>query len=237
MNSKLLLRKKINFNRDHINFLNFLHPNFKLISDINDDYDPYIRGIIYIGQFESDTVDKLNLITPNWIIVNAHHFDLDLTTNEGLIKNLLPIHYIQLKNSKSNDLSVYNNMNYDVLLERIKTCLICNLPLSYDCSDDQSVYSLYQAILGTPDVLNSVFFNLVNKSNASVITSSVLTFLNRVQSQNIRGASVYYARLITQSNKRYGKRIKQSISRFIKSKVTNKEVALYNLVTDLNRSK
>ena len=236
MNNRLLLQKKINFNKDYIGFLNFIHPNFEIVDDLNKEYNPYSLGIIYTGQFESDTVDTLKSITSNWIIVNAHHFDIDLTTNEGLIKNLLPIHYIQMKNSKTDELSVYNNMSYDVLLEKIKLCLVSNLPLTYNNEEDQSVYNLYQAILGTPDVLNYTFFNLVNKNNVSIITSSLLTFLNKVQTQNIRNASVYYSRLITQSNKRYGKRIKQAVSAFVKSKA-NKEIALYQLVTDLNRSR
>ena len=127
-------------------------------------------------------------------------------------------------------------MNYESLLEKIKLSLIANIPLSCDAEEESSVYSLYQSILGTPDVLNSIFFNLVNKQNVSMITSSVLTFLNKVQSQNIRGASVYYARLITQSNLRYGKRIKSAISRFVKSK-SNKEISLYHLLSELNRSR
>ena len=118
MNNRLLLQKKINFNKDYIGFLNFIHPNFEIVDDLNKEYNPYSLGIIYTGQFESDTVDTLKSITPNWIIVNAHHFDIDLTTNEGLIKNLLPIHYIQMKNSKTDELSVYNNMSYDALLEK-----------------------------------------------------------------------------------------------------------------------
>ena len=236
MNDKLLLQKKINFNKDYIGFLNFIHPNFEIIDDLSKEYNPHSLGIIYTGQFDCDTVEVLKSITSNWITVNAHHFDLDLTTNEGLIKNLLPIHYVRLKNSKTNELALYNNMSYDVLLEKIKLCLISNLPLSCADEEDHSVYGLYQAILGTPDVLNYTFFNLVNKSNVSLITSSLLTFLNKVQTQSIRGASVYYARLITQSNKRYGKRIKQAVSTFVKSKA-NKEIALYQLVTDLNRSK
>lgn len=248
MNSKLLLQKRINLNREYIDFLNFLHPDFEIVGShpiMNvasslDEYDnPMPRGIIYNGQYESDTLEKLNKITPNWIVVNAHHFDIDLSTNENLIKYLLPIHYAQLKNSKSNELSVYNDkhMGYDNLLELIKQCLISNTKLSaVDCTAGHSVYTLYAAILGTPDVLNYEFFNLVNRDNVSAITSSILTFLNKVQCQKVKNEPVYYARLISQSNKRYGKRIQQAVLRFVKSKA-NKEVALYNLLTDLNRSR
>jgi len=236
MNNMLLVGKKVNFPRDYIGFINFLHPDFEIVEDISCGYNPCSRGIIYVGQYETNTVLLLNSTKKKWIIVNAHHYDLDLSTNEGLIKCLLPIHYVQMKNSKNVNFSVYNNMSYESLLEKIKLSLIANIPLSCDAEEESSVYNLYQSILGTPDVLNSIFFNLVNKQNVSMITSSVLTFLNKVQSQNIRGASVYYARLITQSNLRYGKRIKSAISRFVKSK-SNKEISLYHLLSELNRSR
>lgn len=238
MNDKLLLQKRINFPKDdkHIRFLNFLHPGFEIVTDIDEYENPNPLGIIYVGQWEDHIVDRLNHITSNWIIVNEHHNDIDLTTNDGLLKNLLPLHYAQMKNSKSDSIDVYCKMDYDLLLEKIKQCLISN----HLCTDDNevlsSVYNLFVAILGTPDILNTVFFNIVNSRNVCMVTSSLLTFLNKVQSLNIRGASVYYAQLIIRSNKRYGKKIKGAILRFVKSKA-NREIALYNLVSDLNRVK
>ena len=38
MNNRLLLQKKINFNKDYIGFLNFIHPNFEIIDDLNKEY-------------------------------------------------------------------------------------------------------------------------------------------------------------------------------------------------------
>jgi len=236
MNNNLLLRKRINFPKQYIEFLHFIHPQFEIVEDI-DSYDNGIsNGIIYTGNYSNDLIDKLNRFTDNWIIVNAHHFDEDLTTNDGLVKNLLPLHYIRAKNLNKEGFSIYNNISYDLLLEKVKNCLISNTQLILDDSSDVSVYSLFSSILGTQDILNNEFFNLVNKDNVSLVTSSVLTFLNKVQTQNIRGSSAHYANLIIQSNRRYGKRIKQAISKFIKSK-SNKEVSLYNLLTDLNRVK
>lgn len=232
MNNNLLLRKRINFPKQNLEFLHFIHPQFEIVDDIDSYDNPFTSGIIYTGVYSDNLISKLNSITNKWIVVNAHHFDLDLSTNDGLIKNLLPLHYIKLKNSKDTDSFVYN-ISYEALLDKIKISLINNSQLQVDESSDQSVYNLFVSILSTPDVLNNVYFNTVNKNNVSLIISSILTFLNRVQSQNIRGASVNYARLISQSNKRYGKKIKQAVSRFVKSK-SNKEIALYNLLTDLN---
>lgn len=238
MNDKLLLQKRINFPKDdkHIRFLNFLHPGFEIVTNIDEYENPYPTGIIYIGQYEDHLIDKLNAITNRWIVVNEHHSDLDLSTNDGLLKHLLPLHYVKLKNSKTNEIGVYHKMEYDTLLEKIKYCLINNTLQADDYSADSSVYNLFAAILGTPDVLNREFFSIVSKKNVSLVTSSLLTFLNKVQAQNIKGASVHYARLITQSNQRYGKRIKQAICKFVKSKA-NKEVALHNLLSDLNRAR
>lgn len=236
MNDKLLLQKKIKFQKPFIGFLNFIHPGYEFVEDLDEYANPMPIGIIYTGQYSEDIVRRLNNITANWIIVNEHHYDLDLSTNEGLLKNLLPIQYAQIKNSKTDDIFVYYKLGYDVLLEKIKQCLVSNIKLSCDSIADQHVYSLFAAILGTPEVLSREFFNLVSRRNVSSITSSILTFLNKVQTNHIKGESVYYARLISQSNKRYGKRIQHAVYRFIKSKA-NKEVALYNLLNDLNRAR
>jgi hypothetical protein len=239
MNNKLLVQRSINFSTDYIEFLHFLHPNFEIINDLSSYDNPYPNGIIYRGQWYDKIVSDLNRITPNWIIVNAHHFDLDLTTNEGLFKNLLPLHYAKIRSSLSKDESpVYDNMSYDLLLEKIKACLICNnFSILEDDSTNSSVYSLYKSILATSDVLSSVYFNTITRENISRVTSAVLSFLSKVQTNNVRyEKNVYYARLISQSNKRYGKRIQKAICRFIKSKAA-KEVSLYNLLLELNRAK
>lgn len=233
MNDKLLLHKSVNISNEYLNFMSFVHPSFEYVKDLSSYDNPHTYGVIFCGRHSEDTIAKLNLITDKWVIVDSHSFDVDLTTNEGLIKNLLPFYYVKLK--KEDRLQLVLTMRYDYLLEQIKTSLISNSPFPVDDTENQSVYLLFNSILGTQDVLNNVFFTTVNKSNVASITSSLLTFLNKVQSQNIRNASLHYANLIIQSNRRYGKRIKSAICRFVKSKA-NKEAALYNLLTDLNRA-
>jgi hypothetical protein len=234
MNDKLLLHKKINIQKQYIGFLKFLHPNFDYVEDLNNYYNPSVYGIIYIGKFSDQNLKKLKDITDSWIIVSDKAFDVDLTTNENLVKHLLPLDYIKINKTKES--RIYNTLSYAELLDKVKICLLNNMPLCIEQEFDQSVFNLFAAVLGTPDILNYEFFNLVNKHNVSLITSSLLTFLNKVQSNNTKEASVCYARLITQSNKRYGKRIKNAILNFVRSR-SNKEIALYKLLTDLNRSK
>lgn len=243
MNDKLLLRRRVNLNKEYIYFLNFIHPSYDIILDDDfhvsslDDYDEVNPdGIIYAGQYSDDIISRLDEITNNWIIVNQHHYDIDLTSNEGLIKNILPIHYAKIKNNKNNELvNVYNNMPYDTLLNKIKISLITNNPIEVDETQDSNTLRLYESLLLSQSVLDYEFFNLVNKDNASIITSSVLTFLNKVQSNNHKSSSIYYSRLITQSNLKYGKKIKHAVSKFIKSPISNKELSLYNLLTSINR--
>lgn len=233
MNDKLLLHKSVNIQEDHLSFISFIHPSFEYVKDLNSYDNIYTNGIILCGKNSDTSIEKLNSITDKWIIVDTHRFDIDLTTNEGLLKNLLPLQYIKLRNEDK--LKFINMMKYDCLLDQIKACLINNGSIQVDDSENQSVYLLYNSILGTQDVLNNVFFTTVDKNNVTSITSSILTFLNKVQTQNIRGASSHYANLIIQSNKRYGKKIRQAICRFVRSKA-NKEVALYNLLIDLNKA-
>ena len=241
MNSKLLLRHRVNIQNQYIGFLQFLHPNFELVDGINvkwSEYDnPNPVGIIYADELHSDTVEQLDSLTSNWIIVNGHHFDDDISSNEGLYKAILPISYAQIKKSlKKGDIPVYNTMDYGTLIEKIKVCLIDHSQMQSDSVTNQSVYNLFAAILGTPDVLNTIYFNMVDSSNVSRVASSILTFLNKVQLQKISNESVYYARLISQSNKRYGKFIKQGIYKFVKSNA-NLEIALHQLLLFLNRAR
>lgn len=236
MNDKLLLQKRVSIPQQYINFLNFIHPDFEFVENLDNYDNPNPRGIIYVGSYSDKVIEKLNTITKKWIIVNNNHFDYDLTTSDGLLKHILPIHYTKLKNSKNNELSVYIKMNYGTLLDKIKQCLIANIDLSADDEITQSVYSLYTAILGTTDVLNYTYFNTVTKENVSRITSAVLTFLVKVQTKNIKSEQVYYSRLIMQSHKRYGKYIKSAINQFVKSKA-NRMVALHQLLLTLNKAR
>lgn len=236
MNNNLLLQKSINFPKQYINFLNFIHPHFEIIDSIDNYDNPKPYGIIYTGTYTDDIKDQLNKITKNWIIVNSCHYDVDLTTNDELIKNLLPLLYVQLKSLDKNFIDKLYSIAYESLLEKIKYSLIYNTKLNFD-ANDKSVYILFNAIIATPDVLNNVYFNTVNKDNVLQVASSVLTFLSKVQQNNIKGTSVHYARLITQSNKRYSKKIKSAIARYVKSNISNKELALYQLLVDLNKTR
>ena len=233
MNSKLLIQKKINIQPQYIEFLNFIHPDYEIITDIDEYDNPFPIGIIYTGKYVDGITEKLNSITPNWIIVSNSHYECDLSTKQGLLKYLLPLYYYRLEKEKNH---VYDSVSYDTLIEKIKVSLITNSNLRFDEEDSNSVYPLFAAILGTPNILNEVFFTTVCKENVGYITSSILTFLNNVITQNVRGMSPHYANLIIQSNRRYGKRIKSAISKFVKSSA-NKEMSLYKLLTDLNRAK
>lgn len=244
MNDRLLLRKRVNISSEYIYFLSFIHPHYDII--LNDgvhipDLDSYDNinplGIIYAGQYSDDIISKLDKITHNWIIVNQHTYDIDISTNEGLIKNLLPIHYAKVKSSKDKELvNVYNNMSYESLMEKVKLSLIANSPLEIDDSNDCSTFKLYESLLLSQSVFSYEYFNTVNKSNVGRVTSGIFTFLNKVQINNSKSSSVYYSRLINQSNHKYGKKIKSAISKFVKSPVSNKELSLYNLLTYINRA-
>ena len=232
MGNCLLLKKHVLIKPNYIEFLRFIHPHFAIVDDI-DVYDsPNTQGIIYTGKCTSDIENRLNKITDKWIIVSGNAFNVDLSTNDGLVKNILPISYTQLKNN--NDLEKLYKISYDELLEKVKVSLITGTHISLTDTVESSVYQLFSAIICSEDVLNKVFFSIVNKDNVSYILSSVLRFLGKVQSLNVKNESGWYSRLITQSNYRYGKKIKPAINTFIKSKA-NKEVALHQLLLKLNR--
>ena len=49
MNDKLLLRQKVNIPTPHVEFLQFIHPHFKCVDNIDEFYDIYVDGIISGG--------------------------------------------------------------------------------------------------------------------------------------------------------------------------------------------
>ena len=232
MGNYLLLKKRVLIKPNYIEFLRFIHPHFEIVDDLDTYDNPNTQGIIYTGKCTSDTENRLNKITDKWIIVSGSAFNVDLSTNDGLVKNILPISYVQLKSN--NDLEKLYKISYDELLEKVKVSLITGTNISLNDTVESSVYQLFSAIICSEDVLNKVFFSIVNKDNVSYILSSVLRFLGKVQSLNVKNESGWYSRLITQSNYRYGKKIKPAINAFIKSKA-NKEVALHQLLLKLNR--
>ena len=233
MNSQLLLKHKVNLLGQYRTLLNFIHPDFYTINSL-EQYNCNMPGIIYTGDFYIKLISELNALTNNWIILSNKTYDTDLTTNEGLVKYLMPVCYAKLKNVYDNNHKhVYNNISYDLLLEKIKLCLINNTELTFD-SLDNSVYDLFCMILSSYENLSSQYFITLNDSNIDYITSSVLTFLSRVQTNSTVGLSNSYASLIKRSNMKYGKYIKQGISNFVKSKA-NKKIALYNLLIYLNK--
>ena len=237
MNDKLLIRHFVNISQQHIGFLSYIHPNFDLVEDINSYDNPCPIGIIYIGQLVDDLTSKLDRITKNWIVVNNHKYDDDLTTNDGLLKALLPVYYASsMSNIKKGEAPAYKTMDYNSIIEKIKICLIDGSKLKKEDCEDQSVYNLFASILCSYDVLNHVYFNMVTPNNIRFITSSVLSFLNKVQNQQISHLNPHYARLLLQSYRRYGKYIKQAVANFVKSDV-RPEIALHKLLTFLNRAK
>lgn len=234
MNDKLLLKKSVNIS--NIEFLQFLHPNFDLVKDINEYDNPFPNGIIYIGPSINNLHDKLNSFTSNWIIVNNHIFDVDLSTNDGLLKNILPLQYAKINKLSKDNNPAYKRIAYDVLIEKIKICLIDGSQLTF-CEDErQSMFNLFKAILLPPSNFESVFFTTVNKDNINIATSSILTYLNNVQYKILPKDNIYYANLILESNRRYGKHIKSGIRKYVTSKA-NSEIALFQLLSYLNRTR
>lgn len=237
MCSRLFVGHVVNIKNTYVNFLQYIHPHFEIVSNL-DGYDrPDSNGIIYTGNYNDGIKEYLSRITPSWIIVNAHHYDIDLTTNEGLYKSTLPLHFFHdTKKSKKEEVPAYKKVVYDELIDYIKLSLICNTPLNIDDTTSRSLYSLFVAILGVPDMLSLTYFKMLDDVSINVIISSVLTFLTRVNEQQYLGVSTAYARLISQSHQRYGKRIKGGILRYIKSKA-KPEISLYQLLLYLNGAK
>mgnify|MGYP006325287067 CR=1 FL=1 len=90
------------------------------------------RGIIYIGSYSDKVIEKLNTITKKWIIVNNNHFDYDLTTSEGLLKHILPIHYTKLKTAANKMEEVLGDNKQDNILKQWNEIVIKDVYFKYE---------------------------------------------------------------------------------------------------------
>ena len=139
-----------------------------------------------------------------------------------------------LKSSKDKYFSVNKLMSYDECLEKVKVCLIDGSPFTIDNDKQISVYDLFKSILLPPNTFEKIYFNTVTKDNINIVSSSVLSFLTRVLYKDLPKSNPHYARIITDSNIRYGKYIKHAVYKYVTSK-SKKEIALFQLLSFLNR--
>lgn len=252
MNCNFLIKKRVKFPIENIEFLNFIFPHFDIIgkqldklsgfinrsSSLEDYHNHNCDGIIiFTDSIESDFMDQLNVLTDKWIIISDVKCDIDLSTNESMLKHFMPFHYLKLnKMSKDGEVNVYNTVTYSELLEKIKVCLIENKSIAFSTRNDcDNMSQLFASILQQSDRFNSIYFSTVNSNNVAYVTSSVLTFLGKVQSNSTKGESAGYSQLITLSHSRYGKHIKNAVKNFVVSKA-NAEISLYNLLSYLNKA-
>ena len=75
MNDKLLLRQKVNILTPHVEFLQFIHPHFKCVDDMDKFDDIYVDGS-RIGDVGNMVIKDRKLMSSNGILVIIANIDL-----------------------------------------------------------------------------------------------------------------------------------------------------------------
>lgn len=194
--------------------LQYIYPEFITLSYVNflnrDD------KVIYVGKPFKGLDEYLAKNTKAYINTVGTP-DIDLTTNEALIKYCYDKKQKNLSNSTKYFLEGLNDKD---LWTAMKIFLqIGKLP--YEIKKDVSIYKLFESFSEPTSVTLKVLFNLLETYPIGVLESSLLTFLERVVHNSNESVSNKYGLLINSTKNKYGKNIKPSLLAYTKSSKTD----------------
>lgn len=220
--SDILVGKKVAIADPYL--LQFFYPRFSVVSDLNQPID-YSKGVIYTGIVSGSTQQRLTWLTRGMFIIVSQYGDVILETPKDFINTFMP--YLSDKADK------YLDYPMDEFIPVLKQHWILNRRIVYYKEVNQGVYALFRAMSSSKNDLYSAYFSLLETMPSYKIASSVLTFLQRVYTQNYDGAGSEYKLSINKAYLKFGKNIKQAILQYVKSN-QSPEVALFFLLDSLN---
>lgn len=216
-----LLKKRVS--TDNLSFLQFLYPQFVVVSSLNLDID-YTKGVIYTGTITESIINNLDLITKGNYILVTQFGDIKLNSPSDYISTLLPI----LK-GKAKD---YDTYELDEFLPILKQYYLLQEKPPILKDEETHVYRLFKSLVASKNTMREVYFNLIQDVNISKLEASIFTFLIKVKEKNFSNCSDAYKLLLNQAYLRFGKNIRGAIQRYI-SLDCSKEVALWLLLESL----
>ena len=216
-----LIGKKVAITDPYL--LQFFYPRFTVVSDLSQPID-YSKGVIYTGQLLGSVQQKLTWITRGLFIIVSPYGDIKLETPQDYIKAFMP--------KFENISDKYLDYPIDEFIPLLKQYWILQRRILYYKESNQGVYALYRAMSSSKYEMYTAYFSLLKDMPINHIASSVLTFLQRVQTQNYDGASSGYKLSINKAYLKFGKKIRQAVLQYVKSN-QSPEVALLFLLDSL----
>lgn len=219
--SDTLIGKRVSISDPYL--LQFFYPRFSVVPDLSQPID-YSKGVIYTGLISESTLQKLTWMTKGMFIVISSYGDIVLEKPQDFITHIFP---------KFSDIAdKYSDYPLEEFIPVFKQYWLLQRRIIYYKEENHGVYALYRAMSSSKNEMYAAYFSLLERAPIHSIISSVLTFIQRVQTQNYDGASSEYKISINKAYLKFGSKIDLSVLKYIKSN-QSPEIALLFFMEDL----
>ena len=217
----ILLKKKVSIYDPFL--LLFFYPSYTLVSDINSCID-YSKGVVYTGNVNDNILKRLELLTMGNYILLSEFPEISLQKPSDFISTFFP-HIKQKKDA-------YDVYSMDEFIPLLKKYFILKKTPPLPESEDISIFQLYKSMLSSKTVFEKEYISLLDKMSANVISSSLLTFLLKVETQNYTNCSPSYKKLINSAYLKFGNKITSCVREFLESSQKT-EISTFMLIESL----
>ena len=167
--------------------------------------------VLYVGKMRPKFKQYLTIGCKHYIsVVGA--VDVDYTNSEILVKW---VYNKRGKEPPSTVLEMVKNIDLSYTEYLCKIYYLTGHWIAKADNIEESLFTLFQATVGSTKDLLSVYFKLREVYPYEVIQASVLTFLSRVMTIQDQSVSPSYMMLLKQAYQRYGTKIRGVVLWFV----------------------
>lgn len=220
--------------KSDINFLRFLYPTYKVVSD-NIGEDELNTNIIYNGDFSrvDDIVSICDSKNLEYIIKSSFS-EIDLN-DRRILANII---FEKWRNGVLPKYleEIIDYIDKDDFIEAVKIKWVTGKWLIYKIEDETSFLELLDTLNKSKYGAIKVYFDILKKSKSYKIESSLLTFMTKARQEDYKGTLFNYQKKL----KTYkGDKLKNTLNAIYDSldyNIDNKELRLLNLFMNIQDS-
>lgn len=214
--------------REHSELLSFFFPNYKIVTNnrlIIDGPIIYSGPTEYLARLKSFGYPVISITTLG---------EFDLSSNRTLVN----MTFTKWKQKIPKNLINYiDKLDYDKVLIAVKIHWITGKWTIKKYNDSGDFNKLAESfIIDTPTILNTYLTLLKSKyATGAYFEKAIMSFLVKV-STNTKVNSPWYSKILRQyqNGKKY--LLHQAMEKYIDTNIWNKDLKIYNLLQDLNRT-
>lgn len=217
-----MINKTVNLDVDKIQFL---YPNYSIQSYVS--FLDKDKDVIYVGKLFNGLIPYLEKNTKSFINTVGTP-DLDLSSDKALAEYIFSLRGVAFEEHILDFLDALDEVTRWYFLKVFYLSGKFVYPVSKSKS---SMYQLFKSVTSPMGDCLKTFVQVLKEYPFPVIESSFLTFINKVEHQDIKNISPMYSKLIKQTYSKCGSRIKSATLKYAKSSHT--EVDFLNYILTL----